>query len=267
LPDRFFAAGRVIPAVGEKRGQVALLSGCVMGTVYADTNAATVRVLKRNGFQVVIPKDQSCCGALAIHAGERTTAKEQARRNIDAFNLDGQGGEGEGYDAILVNASGCGVALKEYQDLLRDDPVYAHKAQQLSAKIQDVTEFLAARGIQKPGREIHARVTYQDPCHLAHGQNVRAQPRALLKMIPGLQLVELRDSDRCCGSAGIYNLTHPELSRQLLDEKMENVKSAEPELIVTANAGCLMQLQLGVRRAGLKAEVLHIIDLLDRAYD
>jgi glycolate oxidase iron-sulfur subunit len=129
-----------------------------------------------------------------------------------------------------------------------------------------VTEFLAARGIQKPAREIRARVTYQDPCHLAHGQNVRAQPRALLKQIPGLEMVEMRDSDRCCGSAGIYNLAHPDISMQVLDEKMANVKATRPEIIVTANAGCLMQLQLGVRRAGLKAEVLHVVDLIDRAY-
>jgi Fe-S oxidoreductase len=260
LPDQFFPLGRVWPAVGEKRGRVALLAGCIMGTVYADTDAATVRVLTRNGFEVVVPGAQACCGALAIHGGEREIARAMARRNIDAFPVGD-------VDAILVNAAGCGVALKEYKDLLRDDPAYAARAQQFSARMQDVTEFLAARGIQKPTRHIRARVTYQDPCHLAHGQGVRVQPRALLKLIPGLELVEMRDSDRCCGSAGIYNLTQPDLAMQVLAEKMENVKATRPEMIVTANAGCLLQLQLGVRRAGLQARVLHIVDLLDLAYE
>ena len=259
LPDRSFPVGRVVPAGGEKRGRVALLAGCIMGTVYAGTDAATVRVLSRNGFEVVIPGAQNCCGALAVHAGERARAQEMARRNIDAFMR-------EEVEAILVNAAGCGVVLKEYKDLLHDDPQYADKAKQFSARLQDVTEFLAARGIQPPTREIRARVTYQDPCHLAHGQGVRAQPRALLNLIPGLQLVEMRDSDRCCGSAGIYNLTHPDLAVQVLDEKMESVQAARPDIIVTANAGCMLQLQLGIRRAGLNAEVLHVVDLLDRAY-
>jgi glycolate oxidase iron-sulfur subunit len=260
LPDQFFAVGRVVPAQGEKRGRVAFLAGCIMGTVYADTDEATLRVLARNGFEVVVPQNQVCCGALAIHGGERALAKEMARRNIDAFLA-------QSADAIIVNAAGCGVALKEYQDLLKDDPVYAEKAREFSGKMQDITEFLAAQGIRKPTRELRARVTYQDPCHLAHGQNVRAQPRALLNLIPGLQLVEMRDADRCCGSAGIYNITHPDLAMQVLDEKMENVRATQPELIVTANAGCLLQLQLGARRAGLKAEVLHVVDLIDRAYE
>ena len=259
LPDRFFAVGRVVPAQGEKRGRVAFLAGCIMGTVYASTDEATLRVLARNGFEVVVPANQLCCGALAIHGGERALAKEMARRNIDAFL-------GQAADAIVVNAAGCGVALKEYKDLLKDDPNYAEEAREFCGKIQDITEFLSAQGIRKPTREVRARVTYQDPCHLAHGQNVRTQPRALLSSIPGLELFEMRDSDRCCGSAGIYNITHPDLAMQVLDEKMENVRATKSELIVTANAGCLLQLQLGVRRAGLKAEVLHVVDLLDRAY-
>ncbi len=259
LPDHFFALGRVVPAQGEKRGRVAFLAGCIMGTVYANTDEATLRVLTRNGFEVVVPPDQLCCGALAIHGGERALAKEMARRNIDAFLA-------QEVDAIIVNAAGCGVALKEYKDLLKDDPVYAVKAAQFSSKMRDITEFLAAQGIRKPTREIRARVTYQDPCHLAHGQSVRAQPRALLNLIPGLQMVEMRDSDRCCGSAGIYNITHPDLAMQVLDEKMESVRATRPELVVTANAGCLLQLQLGAQRAGLRVEVLHVVDLLDRAY-
>jgi glycolate oxidase iron-sulfur subunit len=259
LPDRFSAVGRMVPPEGEKRGRVSFLVGCIMGTVYAPTNEATIRVLARNGFEVVVPQNQSCCGALAIHAGERALAKGMAKRNIDAF-LSHE------VDAIIVNAAGCGVALKEYKDLMKDDPDYAEKAREFCGKMQDITEFLGARGIREPTREIRARVTYQDPCHLAHGQGVRSQPRALLNRIPGLQLVEMRDSDRCCGSAGINNITHPELSMQVLDEKMENVSATRPEMIVTANAGCLLQLQLGARRTGLKAEVLHVVDLLDRAY-
>jgi glycolate oxidase iron-sulfur subunit len=259
LPDHSFAANRIVPAEGEKRGRVAFVVGCVMGTVYADTDAATVRVLAHNGFEVVIPAGQTCCGALAIHAGERATAQEMARRNVDAFLA-------HHVDAIIVNAAGCGVALKEYKDLLEDDPAYADKARRMSALMQDATEFLAAQGIRPPTHEIQARITYQDPCHLAHGQGIRTQPRTLLSMIPGLELVEMRDSDRCCGSAGIYNITHADLSALVLDEKMRNVAAVEPEIIVTANAGCLLQLQQGVRRAGLQAEVVHVLDLLDRAY-
>ncbi len=259
MPARSFATAQVFQAQGKTRGRVALLAGCVMGTVYAETDAATVRVLTRNGFQVVVPKDQLCCGAMAIHSGERALAQEMARKNIDAF-LPGD------YAAIIVNAAGCGLAMKEYKELLTGDPEYADKAKRFSTLVQDATEFLAAEGPLKPRREIHARITYQDPCHLAHGQNIRTQPRTLLKLISGLELVEMRDSDRCCGSAGIYNITHSDISLQILDEKMANVAATKPEIIVTANAGCLLQLQQGVRRAGLKAEVLHVMDLLDRAY-
>jgi glycolate oxidase iron-sulfur subunit len=209
-----------------------------------------------------------CCGAIAIHSGERAMAQEMARRNIDAFTLTQSSPPGEGrIDAIIINAAGCGVAMKEYRDLLSDDPEYAEKAKQFSARVKDAAEFLAAQGIEKPTREIRARVTYQDPCHLAHGQGIRAQPRALLAQIPGLELVEMKDSDRCCGSAGVYNITHPDIAMQVLDEKMENVQATKPEIIVTANAGCLLQLQLGARRSGMKAEVLHVMDLLDRAYE
>lgn len=259
LPSHSFGRGQVVEAQGKTRGRVALLAGCVMGTVYADTNAATVRVLTRNGFQVVVPKGQLCCGALAIHAGERALAQEMARKNIDAF-LTGD------YAAIIVNAAGCGVAMKEYKELLANDPKYADKARHFSALVKDATEFLASQGPLKPTREIRARITYQDPCHLAHGQNIRSQPRALLSLITGLEVVEMRDADRCCGSAGIYNITHPDISLQVLDEKMANIAATRPEMIVTANAGCLLQLQQGARRAGLKAEVLHVMDLLDRAY-
>ena len=261
LPDHFSELGKTYPAQGAPRGRVALLTGCVMGTVYAPVNDATIRVLTRNGFTVVVPAEQICCGALAIHAGEREVAKAMARRNISAFLDD------DSLDAILVNAAGCGIAMKEYGDLLKTDALWKDKAAQFAAKVRDVSEFLAAQDITAPTHAIAQRVTYQDPCHLAHGQGVRAQPRQLLKTIPGLQIVEMRDPDRCCGSAGIYNITHPDISMQVLDAKMETIVATQPDLIVTANAGCMLQLQLGAQRAGLKAEVLHVMELLDRAYD
>ncbi|MBI3913084.1 MAG: (Fe-S)-binding protein, partial [Chloroflexi bacterium] len=256
---------------GRRRGRVAFVSGCVMSTLFAETNAASVRVLSRNGFEVVIPENQICCGALAIHAGERAVAKEMARKNIDAFTLTSSPsptGEGRGGEVvpIIINAAGCGVALKEYGDLMRDDPAYAERAKAFSARVKDITEFLVEQGIEKPTREIRARVTYQDACHLAHGQGIRAQPRALITQIPGIELVEMRDADRCCGSAGIYNITQPELSRRVLAEKMENVAATRPEIIVSANPGCLMQLQSGLARVGLNARVMHVIDLLAEAY-
>ncbi len=278
VPEQFFSVGRVVSPSpdfagglgGNSRGAVAFFAGCVMSNVFAETNAATIRVLTRNGFEVIIPEGQNCCGAIAVHTGERATVQEMARRNIDAFaptlpSPVGDGG-GSGWGCILTNAAGCGVALKEYVYLLRDDPAYADKAKQFSARVKDVTEFLAALELQKPTREIRARVTYQDACHMAHGQGIRAQPRALLAQVPGLQLVEMRDADRCCGSAGVYNITQPEISMQVLDEKMDAIAATQPEMIVTANPGCLLQLQAGVQRAGLKAEVVHVMDLLDRAY-
>ncbi len=259
LPDKFALTRGVVPAKGEKRGRVAFLTGCIMGTVFADTDAATLRVLTRNGFEVAIPQRQTCCGALAIHAGERMTAKEMARRNIDAFLS-------ENAVAIIVNAAGCGLAMKEYGHLLADDPLFADKAREFSSKVKDATEFIVSQGIARPTQEIRARVTYQDPCHLAHGQGIRAEPRELLRLIPGLELVEMRDPDRCCGSAGIYNITHPDVANEVLAAKMDNVEAVKPEIVATANAGCLLQLELGVRQRGMNVEVLHVLDLLDRAY-
>ncbi len=274
LPDQFSPLGKVYPAQGAQRGRVAFLAGCVMGTVYAPVNDATIRVLTRNGFEVVVPAMQICCGALAVHAGEREVAKEMAKRNIKAFTLpltpspsqsEGRKGEGQ-FDAIIVNAAGCGVALKEYGDWLQHDETWRERAEQFSARVRDVSEFLAAQSITPPTQALRKRVTYQDPCHLAHGQSVRAQPRKLLQSITDLQLVEMREAERCCGSAGIYNLTHPDISRQVLDAKMQHVAATRPEVIVTANAGCMLQLQLGAQRAGLNAEVKHVMELLDEAY-
>ncbi|MFN8474476.1 MAG: heterodisulfide reductase-related iron-sulfur binding cluster [Anaerolineae bacterium] len=258
-PKNFKAEGQVYPAIGEKRARVALFNGCIMPLAYGPTQEATVRVLQRNGVEVVVPKDQACCGALAVHAGLREQGKEQAKRNIPVF-------EALGVDAVIINAAGCGVVLKEYGELLQNDPVWAERAHRFSASVRDVSEFLVDLGLRPPTKEMNVRVTYQDPCHLAHGQGIRLQPRELLRSIPGLELVEMRDSDRCCGSAGIYNITNPDISMRVLDEKMTNVKATNADMIVTANPGCMLQLQAGCERYDYPAEVAHVIDLLDQAY-
>jgi glycolate oxidase iron-sulfur subunit len=246
-------------AIGTRRAKVAMLNGCVMPLLFSDINEATVRVLRRNGCDVVFPQKQVCCGALNLHNGESVAAKQMARQNIDAF-LDAN------VDAIIVNAAGCGATMKEYDHLLRDDPKYAKKAQQFSHLVKDASEFLAELGlVGKPGR-LNMTITYQDPCHLAHGQRVRSQPRALLEAIPGLSLREMDGSDRCCGSAGIYNLTHPEMSRELLKDKMRSILETTATAVVAPNPGCMLQLQYGSRAYGPPIQVYHLIDLLDRAY-
>jgi glycolate oxidase iron-sulfur subunit len=231
-----------------------------MPLAYGPTQEATVRVLQRNGVEVVVPRAQICCGALALHAGERDQGKVQARRNIVAFDR-------LQVDAIIINAAGCGVALKEYGELLANDPILAEHAHQFSHKVQDIAEYLSALGLRPPKGTLKKRVTYQDPCHLAHGQGIRSQPRELLRAIPGLELVEMRDSDRCCGSAGIYNVTNPELSGKVLAEKMGNVMATAAEMVVSANPGCILQLQAGCRRYDYPADVAHVVDLLDEAYE
>jgi len=260
IPERFFQPpSDLLPAIGERRARVAMLSGCVMSLLFTDINEATVRVLRRNGCDVLIPSAQGCCGALNIHNGETKMAKVMARRNIDAF-LD------IGVGAIVVNAAGCGAAMKEYGHLLRDDPAYREKAQRFGQLVKDASEFLAGLGLFHPPGRIEMTVTYQDPCHLAHGQKVRAQPRTLLAAIPGLRLVEMNGSDRCCGSAGIYNLTQPEMSQELLTEKMASVAETAAEAVVAPNPGCMLQLRYGVRRHGPHVKVLHLMDLLDQSY-
>jgi glycolate oxidase iron-sulfur subunit len=207
----------------------------------------------------VIPKNQICCGALNVHNGETATAKKMARQNIAAF-LDA------GLDAVVVNAAGCGAAMKEYGHLLRDDPDGAERAAKFSRLVKDAGEFLVALGPKAPRGRVELAVAYQDPCHLAHGQKVRAQPRALLKAIPGLTLIEMAASDRCCGSAGIYNLTHPEMSQELLREKMASIAGTGAEAVVAPNPGCMLQLRYGAKRYGPPVRVFHLMDLLARAY-
>ncbi len=249
----FFEVGGVYPAQGERKYRVAFLSGCIANICFARLNEATVRVLQRNGCEVVVPETQTCCGALHVHAGFRQSARVLAAQNI-ASCLEGD------FDAIITNAGGCGSTLKEYGELL-DDP----RAQQFAEKVKDVTEFLASIELGAPG-EVRAVVTYQDSCHLAHGQRVRSAPRTILKKIPGLVLKEMRGSDHCCGSAGVYNVAHTDMSLALLEKKMEMVNATGAGRIVTANPGCMLQLRAGVERWGRGQRVSHVVEILDEAY-
>jgi glycolate oxidase iron-sulfur subunit len=247
------------PLGGRKQYRLGFLSGCVMNLVFTPINLATVRVLARNGCEVITPRFQKCCGALHLHNGETDIARQMARYNIDIF-------EKLQLDALLVNSAGCGSALKEYGELLKDDSRYAQKASAFSQKVKDISEFLVEIDFIKPQGAIYRKVTYDDPCHLIHGQGIKSQPREILKSIPGLEVIELKESDWCCGSAGIYNITHPELSMRLLDRKMAHVKATGADLLATANPGCILQLRWGAKRAGLKVDVVHIVELLDQAY-
>lgn len=260
IPSEFFQpAPSVLPAIGPRRARVAMLNGCVMPLMFGDVNAATVRVLRRSGCEVIFPERQLCCGALNTHNGESDAAKAMARGNIDAFLATS-------VDAIVVNAAGCGAAMKEYDFLLRDDKRYADKAKRFTALVKDAGEFLAGLGMVGDLQPINLTVTYQDPCHLAHGQKIRRQPRELLRAIPGLKLVEMEGADRCCGSAGIYNLTHAGMSQQLLKEKMHFVSATNADAIVAPNPGCMLQLRYGAQHYGPNLPVYHLMDLLDRAY-
>jgi len=241
------------------RYRVGFIEGCIMPQLFGHTNAATVRVLAANGCVVYSPPRQGCCGALHMHTGDRPSAQELARRNIDAFS-------GLGLDAIIINAAGCGSTLKEYGELLHDDPVYAARALEFARLVKDVSEFLASIELVPPTRSVPMRVTYQDACHLVHGQGIRNQPRQLLRAIPGLELVEMKDSDVCCGSAGIYNLTHPDVSVEILEQKMTHLLATGATAVVAPNPGCTMQLAYGARRRGVTLELFHVVDLLDRAY-
>jgi glycolate oxidase iron-sulfur subunit len=260
IPGRSFNPPLVAaePASGTK-ATVSMLSGCIMPLTHPQTHEATVRVLARNGCRVLVPPAQGCCGALHIHNGDPEAARSLARRNIDVF----LGSEAE---YIVVNSAGCGSAMKEYADLFEGDPVYEEKARAFVAKVRDVTELLTDIGFRPPEGRVEASVTYQDSCHLVHAQRIREAPREVLRSIPGLQLVEMSTPDRCCGSAGIYNVTQTEMSRQVLQDKTDDVMATACDVVSTANPGCMLQLDLGVRLRGGNQEVVHVIELLDRAY-
>lgn len=249
------------PAIGEKRGTVAFFIGCIQEAFLAQVNEASIRVLQRNGFEVHFPAGQTCCGAAQLHIGEEAVARELARKNIDAF-LAGD------YFAIINNAGGCGATLKkEYEDLFHDDPVYAEKARAFGKKVKDINEFLLENLRERPTGVIKVKATYSDSCHLRHAQKVIQQPRALLRLIPGLELVELRMPDRCCGSAGVYNIVHSETADQVLEVKMADIAATGAEVIVASNTGCHMQLIAGARKAGLSSRVMHVVELLEMSYE
>jgi glycolate oxidase iron-sulfur subunit len=245
--------------IGDEPRTTRLFNGCVMGTVFANTNRAAARVMARNGADVDVPTGQQCCGALHVHAGIMHDARVLARRNIDAF-------EASGDDPIVVTAAGCGAALKEYGYLLKDDPDYASRAARFSARVRDVTEYLGERPLVSPTKAVARTVTYQEPCHLVHAQRISRQPRDLMRAVPGLKLVEMKDSSLCCGSAGIYNIIREEMANELGDRKARHAMETDAAEVITANPGCLMQVRASVRRNGGAMRVRHIVDLLDEAY-
>lgn len=249
-----------VPAMGGCRGKVAFFHGCVQDAFLGEVNAATIKVLQRNGYEVHFPKEQTCCGAAQLHIGEEELFLDLARKNIDSFPVDE-------YIAIINNAGGCGSTLKEYDHLLKNDPAYAEKAGEFSAKVKDISEFLMESFHTPPTGIINARVTYADSCHLRHVQKVINQPRDLLRQIPGLELVELNKPDRCCGSAGVYNIVQMETANAILEDKMADIASTGADIIVTTNTGCHLQLMNGVRRSGLKTRVVHLVELLEQSYE
>jgi glycolate oxidase iron-sulfur subunit len=246
------------PAAAPRRARVALLTGCVQSVVFGAHNRATARVLARNGCDVLAPPGQGCCGALNAHGGDHARALEMARRTIETF-------EAAGAEAVIVNTSGCGAHMKAYGALLAGVPGWGERAARFARTVQDIAEFLARAPLRGPLAPVPLTVTYHDPCHVVHGQKIRRQPRDLLAQIPGLRLVDLPEADWCCGSAGIYNLTQPEMADRLLRRKIANVESTRAEAVVTANPGCILQIQTGLRARGLDLPVLHLVEILDRA--
>lgn len=244
------------PARGERRMTVGMLLGCVQREFYPGVNAATVRVLNLEGCDVVVPPSQGCCGALSVHAGRAEEGREYARRLVDAFS-------DAGVERIVVNAAGCGSTMKEYADILADDPDYAERARRFADMVRDVTELLVELGPVAQRHPLPVTVAYHDACHLSHAQGVRSQPRQLLRGIPGLELKEVADGDICCGSAGVYNLLNPEPARELGDRKAANVAATGAQLLVTANPGCLLQITAALQRAGTSIPTAHTVEVLD----
>jgi glycolate oxidase iron-sulfur subunit len=262
VDDQFFfrRLGKTFPAIGETRARVAFFGGCVAQVTFAELNEATIRVLTANGCEVTVPRQQVCCGALASHAGDREAARRVARRNLRAFG-------GDEFDVILTNAAGCGSTLKEYSHLFSEGEPEYEASKEFESRVRDVTEFLDTLGVVAPMKEFATRVTYQDSCHLLHGQKVREAPRRLLMAVPGIQFIELPYSDICCGSAGVYNITETEASMELLAEKMKSAAGTGAEIIATANPGCLLQMRAGAEMHKTGQRVLHVMELLDQAMD
>ncbi len=246
----------VTPAAGERRRRVGMLSGCVQRVFFPEVNAATARVLAADGCEVVAPAGQGCCGALSLHAGREAEAQAFARDAIATF-------EAAEVDEVVVNAAGCGAAMKEYGHLLRDDPAWAERAAAFSARVRDLSELLAELGPTAERRPLPLKVAWHDACHLAHAQGVRAQPRQVLAAVPGLEVREVGEGEICCGSAGIYNLTEPGPASELGDRKAANVLATGAELLVTSNPGCLMQIRSAIQRRGERLPVAHVAEVLD----
>jgi glycolate oxidase iron-sulfur subunit len=259
IAERPFVARNQSFRVADATCTVVLHVGCIMQVAFPEVHEASVRVLNRAGCSVVVPAKQGCCGAIGVHAGDLELGRELARRNIAAF-------EDSGADAYVVNAAGCGSALKEYGELLADDAVWAVRAKKFSARVRDILELLDATGVDPRLGAVDATVTYQEPCHLAHAQRITAAPRRLLAQIPGLRLIEMAESSVCCGSAGIYNLTQPDMAARLRRRKVANTVATDARICATANPGCALQMKAGLAEAGSTMEVKHVVELLDAAY-
>lgn len=259
MADTKRETAELTPAQGSLRGRVGLVTGCVQRAFFGDVNQATARVLAAEGYEVRAPRSQGCCGALALHAGEDETARQFARALIATF-------EQSGVDTIAVNAAGCGSAMKEYGHLLRSDPAWAERAAVFSRKVRDVTEILATCDPPRASRRSLAlKVAYHDACHLAHAQGVRAEPRKVLSSIPGVSVVPFDESEICCGSAGIFNLVQPEMASQLGKRKADNIARSSPDVVVTSNPGCILQIRSAAAQAGHSYRVMHIVELLDQS--
>ncbi|MGA8220790.1 MAG: (Fe-S)-binding protein [Candidatus Acidiferrales bacterium] len=254
----FGELGKTFAAKGARRARVAFFAGCISQVTFSELNRATIRVLQANGCEVVVPEAQVCCGALAGHAGVRDVARSLARKNQEVFGA-------EEFDAIISNTAGCGSTLKEYTHLFSEGDAGHAQAEKFVGKMRDVSEFLADLGLVAPLKPLEMRVTYQDSCHLCHGQKIREAPRKLIRAIPGVELVEMQLSEQCCGSAGVYNVTETKASLELLALKMEYAGQTKARAIVTANPGCILQMRAGAAIHGTGQEVLHVVELLDRA--
>ena len=246
-------------ANGELKYKVAILTGCVQSTFFSETNEATVRVLNKNNCEVIIPEDQGCCGALSIHSGRLNEGRKFARKFIDLFySLD--------VDYIIINSAGCGSSIKDYWELLKDDSEYSKKAEKVSKKTRDLMEFLDEIEINSEMKELNLTITYQDACHISHGQKIKSAPRNILTKIPGISFVEMEESDRCCGSAGIYNLLEKDMSNKILNRKVKNVIKTNAHYIVASNPGCLIQIRKGLNNNSLDIKTAHPVEILDMAY-
>jgi glycolate oxidase iron-sulfur subunit len=249
----------IIPAKITQKGRVAFLSGCIMNIAFADVHHDCVEVLTTNGYEVIVPKFQPCCGSLHGHNGDLSKARELARRIINLFSK-------YEFVALVVDSAGCGAFLKEYERLFENDPDLSEAAAELSLKTKDITEFLTDVGFSNPGGDMNCRVTYHEACHLVHTQKISKQPRQIIDSVPGVEFVELPEATWCCGSAGIYNVTRFDDSMDMLDRKIANLATTGSDVVVTANPGCHLQLQYGIKKAGLNCTVMHPVSLLRQGY-